>query len=128
MIKVVSTEIEDVKIIEPKIFHDNRGYFFESYNQLEFHKAIGKINFVQDNESKSSSYPCCFSNISIKDTDVLAALLCICCVFVLFVYVNINSYIGFQIKYYILKFIYKIMHIGFVIESLIYIYIYIYIL
>ncbi len=54
MIKVLSTEIEDVKIIEPKIFYDNRGYFFESYNQLEFHKEIGKINFVQDNESKSS--------------------------------------------------------------------------
>ena len=53
MIKVVSTEIEDVKIIEPKIYNDNRGYFFESYNQKEFHKKIGVVNFLQDNESFS---------------------------------------------------------------------------
>ncbi len=53
MIKVVDTEISDVKIIEPQIHVDSRGYFLETYNQNEFHKKIGKINFVQDNESFS---------------------------------------------------------------------------
>ena len=54
MINVINTKIKDLKIIEPKIFNDERGYFFESFNQKEFVKKIGKINFVQDNESKSS--------------------------------------------------------------------------
>ena len=54
MINIIDTKIKDVKIIEPKIYNDSRGYFFESYNQKEFHKKIGKINFIQDNESKSS--------------------------------------------------------------------------
>jgi dTDP-4-dehydrorhamnose 3,5-epimerase len=54
MITIVDTNIEDVKIIEPKIYNDERGYFFESYNQKEFCNKIGKINFVQDNESKST--------------------------------------------------------------------------
>ena len=54
MIKIISTEIEDVKVIEPLIYKDDRGYFFESFNQKEFHKKIGQINFVQVNESKSS--------------------------------------------------------------------------
>ena len=54
MIKVVDTKINGVKIIEPQIHLDSRGYFLETYNQNEFHKKIGKINFVQDNESKSS--------------------------------------------------------------------------
>jgi dTDP-4-dehydrorhamnose 3,5-epimerase len=40
-------------LIEPKVFGDDRGYFFESFNQPEFEKAIGKIEFLQDNESKS---------------------------------------------------------------------------
>ena len=48
------TAIPEVVIIEPKVFGDHRGYFFESYNQNEFEENIGKINFVQDNESKSS--------------------------------------------------------------------------
>lgn len=52
--KVINTEIEDVKIIEPKIFEDSRGYFFESFNDLEFINKIGFVDFVQDNESKSS--------------------------------------------------------------------------
>ena len=52
--KVISTKIPDVKVIMPDIFKDDRGYFFESFNQKNFNKAIGsKINFVQDNESKS---------------------------------------------------------------------------
>lgn len=50
----IKTDITEVVIIEPKVFGDHRGYFFESYNKNEFEKNIGKINFVQDNESKSS--------------------------------------------------------------------------
>ncbi len=50
----IKTNIPDVFIIEPKIFGDDRGYFFESFNQKVFEKHIGKINFIQDNESKSS--------------------------------------------------------------------------
>lgn len=52
--KVIDTEIEGVKIIEPKIFEDERGYFLESYNNLNFINNIGYVDFVQDNESKSS--------------------------------------------------------------------------
>ncbi len=52
---IINTEIPDVLILEPKVFGDDRGYFYESYNHKEFEKAIGKkINFVQDNHSKSS--------------------------------------------------------------------------
>ena len=47
------TEIEDVVIIEPHVFKDERGYFFESFNQQKFYEQLGSINFVQDNESKS---------------------------------------------------------------------------
>jgi dTDP-4-dehydrorhamnose 3,5-epimerase len=52
--KFIKTEIPDVVIIEPTVFGDSRGYFFESFNQKEFEKHVGKINFVQDNESKST--------------------------------------------------------------------------
>ncbi len=48
------TAIPEVVIIEPKVFGDDRGYFFESFNQKEFEENIGKTNFVQDNESKST--------------------------------------------------------------------------
>lgn len=50
----IKTDIEGVVIIEPKVFGDSRGYFFESFNQKEFEEHIGKVNFVQDNESMSS--------------------------------------------------------------------------
>ena len=50
----ISTDIKDVYIIEPKVFNDNRGYFFESYNEEAFKKAGLNYNFVQDNQSKSS--------------------------------------------------------------------------
>ncbi len=40
-------------LIEPKVFGDARGYFFESFQQAEFENAVGKIEFIQDNESKS---------------------------------------------------------------------------
>ena len=50
---VIKTDIDGVFIIEPKVFEDKRGYFFESFSQKEFEEKIGKINFVQDNESMS---------------------------------------------------------------------------
>lgn len=52
--EIIKTAIEGVLIIEPKVFKDNRGYFFESYSQREFEEKVRKINFVQDNESMSS--------------------------------------------------------------------------
>lgn len=50
----IKTEIEGVYILQPKVFEDARGYFFEAYKQEDFTKHIGNINFIQDNESKSS--------------------------------------------------------------------------
>ncbi|WP_137595290.1 dTDP-4-dehydrorhamnose 3,5-epimerase, partial [Escherichia coli] len=51
---VIKTEIPDVLIFEPKIFGDERGFFFESFNQKVFEEAVGrKVEFVQDNHSKS---------------------------------------------------------------------------
>ena len=49
--EVIQTAIEGLVIIEPKIFKDARGYFFESFSQREFDEKVRKINFVQDNES-----------------------------------------------------------------------------
>ena len=49
----IKTEIEGVYIIEPKVFGDNRGYFFESYNEKEFKENGLDYTFVQDNQSKS---------------------------------------------------------------------------
>ena len=48
------TDIEGVYIIRPRVFDDSRGYFFEAFKQQEFEEYIGKIAFMQDNESKSS--------------------------------------------------------------------------
>ena len=53
MINVIKTEIEGVVIIEPKVFGDERGYFFESWSQKDFDEQVRPIKFVQDNESKS---------------------------------------------------------------------------
>lgn len=50
----VETELKECYIIEPKAFGDDRGYFLESFNQKQFEEHIGKVTFVQDNESKSS--------------------------------------------------------------------------
>ena len=50
---IIPTEIDGVLIIEPRIFEDSRGYFFESFNLREFDEKVGVIDFVQDNESKS---------------------------------------------------------------------------
>ena len=53
--KVTATAIPDVLIIEPKVFGDSRGFFFESFNQRDFNAATGtNFNFVQDNHSRSS--------------------------------------------------------------------------
>ena len=54
MIEIIKTPIKDLLIIKPKVFSDHRGFFFESYNNLDFNKAIGSdIVFVQDNHSIS---------------------------------------------------------------------------
>lgn len=50
----IKTEIPEVFIIEPKVFGDHRGYFFESFRDDEFRQHIGDVTFVQDNQSKSS--------------------------------------------------------------------------
>lgn len=52
--EVIKTAIEGVVIIEPRVFNDARGYFFESFSQREFEEKVRPINFVQDNESMSS--------------------------------------------------------------------------
>ena len=52
--EVIKTDIDGLVIIEPKIFGDARGYFFESFSQREFEAKVRKVNFVQDNESMSS--------------------------------------------------------------------------
>ena len=52
--EVIKTNIEGVVIIEPRIFRDARGYFFESFSQREFDAKVRPIRFVQDNESMSS--------------------------------------------------------------------------
>ena len=50
----IKTDIEGVFIIEPKVFNDARGYFMEAWKQSEFNENVGKVDFIQDNESKSS--------------------------------------------------------------------------
>lgn len=50
----IKTSIDGVVIIEPKVFGDNRGYFFESFSKREFDENVGKVDFVQDNESFSA--------------------------------------------------------------------------
>lgn len=50
----IQTEIDGVWVIEPKVFHDARGYFMEAFKKEEFDANIGKVDFIQDNESKSS--------------------------------------------------------------------------
>lgn len=52
--EVIKTAIEGVVIIEPRLFKDARGYFFESFSQREFDEKIAPIRFIQDNESMSS--------------------------------------------------------------------------
>lgn len=51
---VIKTSIDGLLIIEPRIFEDSRGYFFESFSQREFDEKVQPVKFVQDNESKST--------------------------------------------------------------------------
>ncbi len=51
--KLIKTEIDGLYIIEPKVFQDARGYFFESFNERDFAEKVAPVKFVQDNESKS---------------------------------------------------------------------------
>ena len=51
--EVIETKIPEVKVIVPKVFKDDRGYFFESFNQKEFEEKVCKTTFVQDNQSMS---------------------------------------------------------------------------
>jgi len=50
----IEQKIKGVWVIEPKVFNDARGYFFEAFKKGEFEKHVGKVDFIQDNESKSS--------------------------------------------------------------------------
>jgi len=52
--KLIKTNIKDLTIIEPQVYKDKRGYFFEPYNKEKFDKYFGVTNFIQDNESKSN--------------------------------------------------------------------------
>ena len=52
--EVIQTAIPGVVIIEPRVFKDARGYFFESFSQRDFDAQVREVRFVQDNESKSS--------------------------------------------------------------------------
>lgn len=52
--EIIKTDIEGVVIIEPRLFRDDRGYFFESYSERDFNANVRTVKFVQDNESKSS--------------------------------------------------------------------------
>lgn len=52
--EAIKTDIDGVFIIEPRVFNDARGYFFESYSERDFNAHVREIHFVQDNESKSS--------------------------------------------------------------------------
>lgn len=53
--QLIATAIADVKVVEPKVFGDSRGYFFESFNQRQFDEALGeRLTFVQDNQSRSA--------------------------------------------------------------------------
>lgn len=54
MINVIKTDIEGIVIIEPKVFGDSRGYFFESWSQKDFDELVRPVKFVQDNESMST--------------------------------------------------------------------------
>lgn len=52
--KIIHTHIPDLVVIEPRVFEDDRGYFYESFNQKQFDEAGIKTQFVQDNQSKST--------------------------------------------------------------------------
>ena len=51
--EIIKTDIPEVVIVEPRVFGDNRGYFFESFSERDFAANVREVKFVQDNESKS---------------------------------------------------------------------------
>ena len=51
---IIKTDIPEVVIVEPRVFGDNRGYFFESFSEREFKEKVADVNFVQDNQSMST--------------------------------------------------------------------------
>lgn len=51
---VIKTDIDGLVVIEPRVFGDSRGYFFESFSERDFKREVADVDFVQDNESKSS--------------------------------------------------------------------------
>ena len=51
--KITTTKINDIHVISPRIYKDDRGYFFESFNQIDFKKKFPHIQFCQENESRS---------------------------------------------------------------------------
>ncbi|KHK56101.1 dTDP-4-dehydrorhamnose 3,5-epimerase [Ralstonia sp. A12] len=54
-LNIVCTDIPDILVIEPAVFHDTRGFFFESFNRKNFSRAVGvDVDFVQDNHSRST--------------------------------------------------------------------------
>ena len=65
---VIKTAIDGVVIIEPRVFKDARGYFFESFSQREFEEKVHKINFVQDNESMSSYGAVSYTHLRAHET------------------------------------------------------------
>jgi dTDP-4-dehydrorhamnose 3,5-epimerase len=67
--KVIPTAIPEVLIIEPKVFGDERGFFFESFNQAAFNQATGlELEFVQDNHSRSAQHVLRGLHYQIKQT------------------------------------------------------------
>ena len=54
IMEYIRTEIAGVYVIKPKVFQDARGYFMEAWKQAEFNEHVGRVDFIQDNESKSS--------------------------------------------------------------------------
>ena len=52
--EIITTDIEGVVVLKPRVFEDDRGYFYESYSKRDFDKLVRKVNFVQDNQSKSA--------------------------------------------------------------------------
>ena len=70
----IKTDIEGVYIIEPKVFNDARGYFFEAFKQKEFEENICKINFIQDNESRFFIW--CLKRLTLPKSGIITGQAC----------------------------------------------------
>ena len=67
--KVIPTEIEGVVLLEPDVFGDERGYFFESYSEQSFDRLVRPVRFVQDNESMSKyGVPVSYTHLRAHET------------------------------------------------------------